>query len=172
MAEFEIIVPPEVTVEFKGKEVVVKGKLGELKRSFDLEYEVKKEDGKIILSKENARRKEKAILGTIAAHIRNMIKGVTEGYTYKLKAVYKHFPINLSVEGNQVVIKNFYGEKKPRYAKILPGAEVQIKGEIIEVKGINKEIVGQTAANIEQATRVRGRDIRVFQDGIFIIKKG
>lgn len=110
--------------------------------------------------------------GTIAAHIRNMIKGVTKGYTYRLKIVYAHFPMKVTVKGDTVVIENFLGERAPRYAKILPGVKVEVKGEEVIVSGIDKEKVGQTAANIELATRVRGFDIRKFQDGIYIVSKG
>ena len=64
------------------------------------------------------------------------------------------------------------GEKKPRVAKILDGVSVEIKGDLILVKGIDKEKVGQTVANIELATRVKNRDVRVFQDGIYRISRG
>ena len=101
-----------------------------------------------------------------------MIKGVTDGWTYNLKIVYKHFPIKAAVQGNVFVIENFLGERHPRKADILNGVTVQVKGEEVTVEGIDRNAVGQTAANIEMATRVRGRDIRVFQDGIYITNKG
>ena len=55
---------------------------------------------------------------------------------------------------------------------ILEGVSVEIKGDEVIVKGIDKEKVGQTVANIERATAVKNRDIRVFQDGIYRISKG
>lgn len=108
---------------------------------------------------------------TFKAHINNMIKGVTEGFKYRLKVVYSHFPMTVKVQGDEVVIENFLGEKNPRRAKILPGVTVKVKGSEIEVEGIDKEAVGQTAANIEQATRITKWDRRVFQDGIYIVEK-
>jgi len=48
---------------------------------------------------------------------------------------------------------------------------VEAKGENVTVSGIDKEKVGQTAANIERATKVKKRDIRVFQDGVYIVSK-
>lgn len=111
------------------------------------------------------------MVGTIRAHINNMIKGVTEGFTYKLKIRYAHFPMKVSVKGNEVIIENFLGEKHPRRARIMEGVTVKISGEDVIVTGIDKEKVGQTAANIEQATRIKGRDPRVFQDGIYIVEK-
>ena len=102
----------------------------------------------------------------------NMIKGVTEGFTYTLKALYSHFPMTLAVKGNELVVNNYFGERVPRSAKILNGVEVKVqnKTEVI-VSGIDKEAVGQTAANIERSTTVKKRDRRVFQDGIYLIEK-
>ena len=101
-----------------------------------------------------------------------MIKGVTEGFEYKMKTVFSHFPIKTMVEEERFVIQNFLGERAPRYAKILEGVTVEAKGEDITVTGVDKEKVGQTVANIERATAVKRRDIRVFQDGVYRISKG
>jgi large subunit ribosomal protein L6 len=120
---------------------------------------------------QSSKRKEKALIGTFKAHINNMIQGVTEGFEYKMKTVFAHFPIKTSVEGNTFIIQNFLGERFSRKAKILDGVTVETKGEDVTVSGIDKEKVGQTAANIERATKVKKRDIRVFQDGVYIISK-
>ncbi|MBI2078742.1 MAG: 50S ribosomal protein L6, partial [Euryarchaeota archaeon] len=58
-----------------------------------------------------------------------------------------------------------------RKATILPGVKVDVKGDQVTVTGIDLEKVSQTAANIETATHIRNRDIRVFQDGIYIVQK-
>jgi large subunit ribosomal protein L6 len=100
-----------------------------------------------------------------------MCKGTTEGYTYTMKVVYSHFPIQLKVVGNRFEIGNFLGEKNPRYARIIENTEVKINNEQVIITGINKDLVGATAANIERATKVRNRDPRVFQDGIYIVHK-
>ena len=110
-------------------------------------------------------------MGTFTAHIRNMIFGVTQGFEYKMKTVYSHFPIKTIVEGNEFIIQNFLGERSARRAKILDSVTVDIKGDDITVSGIDKEKVGQTAVNIERAARVKRRDIRVFQDGVYIVSK-
>ena len=107
----------------------------------------------------------------MAAHIKNMITGVTKGFTYKLKIVFTHFPVQVTVEGDKVVIRNFLGERAPRVAKIMPGVKVEVTKEDVIVKGIDIEAVGQTAANIEQATRIKEKDLRVFLDGIYIYEK-
>ena len=121
------------------------------------------------------RRREKALSGTWAAHIRNMVKGIDSGFTYRLKAVYSHFPMTIKVEGNQMSITNLFGEKVPRIAP-LPWSPNDVKVEVknkvdVIVSGSDIEKVGQTAANIERACRIRKRDRRVFQDGIYIVAK-
>jgi large subunit ribosomal protein L6 len=117
------------------------------------------------------KKTQKAMVGTFASHIRNMIKGVTEGFEYRMKVVYSHFPMQLKVEKDKLMIGNFLGEKKPRSANILGESKVKASGDEVVVTGINKEDVGQTAANIEQATRIKRFDPRVFQDGIYTVEK-
>jgi len=134
------------------------------------------EDGVIKVHCSLPRRSEKAIAGTWAAHLRNMVRGLDEGFEYRLKAVFSHFPMTLKVEGNKFTITNMLGEKVPRIAK-LPWSpsevEVRIENKTdILVSGPDREKVGQTAANIEKACKVKKRDPRVFQDGVYITSKG
>lgn len=170
----EVEIPEGVTVTVEnGHHTIIKGPKGELDRAFRYRgVRLQVDDGKVVIHKDLPRREHKAICGTYKAHVQNMIKGVTDGWTYNLKIVYKHFPIKAAVQGNVFVIENFLGERHPRKADILNGVTVQVKGEEVTVEGIDRNAVGQTAANIEMATRVRGRDIRVFQDGIYITNKG
>ncbi len=173
MLKKEIPIPPEVKVEKRGNQIIVSGPKGELGRAFvhpRLKIEVKGE--KAFVYCELPKKKEKALVGTWAAHIANMIKGVTEGFEYELKLVYSHFPVKISVKGNEFIIENFLGEKKNRVARILDGVKVNINKDVVKVMSIDKEKAGQTAANIEKATRIKGYDPRVFQDGIYIVKKG
>ena len=101
-----------------------------------------------------------------------MVKGVTDGFTYNLKAVYSHFPMTLAVKGNVFVVNNYFGERVPRNADILEGVEVKVNNKVeVVVSGIDKENVGQTAANIERCVTVKNRDRRVFQDGIYLVGK-
>ena len=122
------------------------------------------------------RRKHKAIAGTWHAHLKNMVRGIDTGFEYKLKAVYSHFPMTLKVEGNTMTITNLFGEKVPRKAALpWTPSEVQVKIENktdVTVTGSDREKVGQTAANIERACKIKKRDRRVFQDGIYIVSKG
>lgn len=110
-------------------------------------------------------------MGTVAALVENMIKGVTRGFTYKLKIVFSHFPISVKVKDNVVSIENFTGERSPRLTNIIGNSKVIVKEDDVLVQGIALEDVSQTAANIERATKVKSKDPRVFLDGIFIYEK-
>ena len=167
----EIEIPEGVNVTLND-EVNVKGPQGQLSRKFTYpNITMKNDEDKVILEISFPKKQDKAMLGTIRSHINNMITGVTDGFTYKMKIVYAHFPMTVKVAGNKVNIENFLGERYPRTAKIVGTAKVQVKGEEVIVSGINKEDVGQTMANLEQATKIKGRDPRVFQDGIYLISK-
>ncbi len=169
----QIEIPEGVTVTFENDTMSIKGEKGELTRVFSHPKINIKINGKNIeISSKNVRRKEKALMGTYIAHMKNMIHGVSQGFEYKMKTVFSHFPIKTSIEGAHFLIQNFLGERSPRRAKILEGVTVESKGDNVTVTGIDKEKVGQTVANIERATRVKKRDIRVFQDGVYRISKG
>jgi large subunit ribosomal protein L6 len=80
--------------------------------------------------------------------------------------------MTLAVKGNIFVVNNYFGERVPRNANILSGVDVKVSKKVeVVVSGIDKELVGQTAANIEKCTTVKNRDRRVFQDGIYLINK-
>jgi len=167
----EIPVPEgiEITIDH---EVTVSGQKGDLKRRFKAKnIKIMKEDDMIVLESQFPKKRDKAMLGTIKSHINNMIIGLTEGFTYKMKIVYAHFPMTVKADGGKVAIENFLGERHPRTGKIVGDTKVQVKGDEVIVSGINKEEVGQTMANIEQATKIKGRDPRVFQDGIYLVEK-
>jgi large subunit ribosomal protein L6 len=80
--------------------------------------------------------------------------------------------MTMAVQGREFVVNNYFGERVPRRAQILDGVDVKVENKTdIIVSGIDKEKVGQTAANIERSTTVKNRDRRVFQDGIYRIAK-
>ena len=173
VASVEVEIPEGIEVEVEGGRVKVRGPKGELERDFSHAKGVliRKEDGRVVVESYFANARKRALVGTIAAHIRNMIRGVKGGYRYKLKIIYAHFPMKVEVQGDKVVISNFLGEKAPRIAKILPGVTVRIEGQDVIVEGIDVEAVAQTAANIELATKVKDKDRRKFMDGIYIYEK-
>ncbi len=169
----EVDVPQGVTVALSGATLTVKGQKGQVSREFRFPgIKMTAADGKVAVNAIKVDKQTKATVGTYASHVNNMVKGVTEGYEYSMKIVYSHFPIQVKVEGkNKVSIGNFLGERKPRYASIMGDTKVNVAGDKVTLTGINKEHVGQTAANIEQACKIRNRDPRVFQDGVYIINK-
>lgn len=169
--EKEFSIPEGVDVQVEGKLVKVSGEKGNIERMFKYFHDIKIEskDDKVVITSKTDKRKAKAMTGTIRAHIKNMIEGVSEGYVKKMKVIYSHFPMSIKVEGDKVLITNFIGEKLPRIAKVVGDAKVDVKGQDIEVSGLNKEDVGQTCANIEQACRITKFDRRIFQDGIYSV---
>lgn len=158
-----------ITAELKGNLL----KLTKDGNSVDkkMNYPLKISEGSIIIECEKPTKNHKKLIKTSAAHVRNMICGLNEKYVYKMQICTVHFPMSVSIKGQAFIVKNFLGEIKERVTKILPGVEVKIDKEIITVEGHDKEKVGQTAANIENITRIRNRDRRIFQDGIFITEK-
>lgn len=167
----EIPIPEGIEV-IVDNAVTVKGSKGTLTRNFNNKtIQIKVEDDKVVVEARFPKKKDKAMLGTIRSHIRNMIIGLTDGFTYNMKIIYAHFPMTVKTAGNKITIENFLGERHPRSAKIVGDVKVQIKGDQVIVSGINKEHVGQTMANMEQTTKIKGRDPRVFQDGIYLVSK-
>lgn len=165
-------IPEGVQISIADGRVTVKGSKGEASRKFSFpRINVSVEGGELLLSSKDATRREKTNMGTIKAHIRNMIKGVTEGHVYRLKICSGHFPMNVSINGDVFTIKNFLGEKVPRTLKVKEGAKVKIDGTEVIVESVDIEAAGQVAADIEQLTRITNKDIRIFQDGIYIIEK-
>ena len=168
----KIEIPEDVKAEINGSILKIHGPKGDVEKKFNINnLEFKKEDNKIIIGNKKATKKEKKLMNTFASHIKNMIKGVKEKFEYQLKICFSHFPISVEIKDNEALIKNFLGEKIPRKTKILEGVEVEIDKDIIKIRSANKELAGQVAANFETATKIRKRDRRVFQDGIFIINK-
>ncbi|GAB6947017.1 50S ribosomal protein L6 [Vulcanisaeta sp. JCM 16161] len=161
----EVEVPEGVKVDVSGSKVVVKGPLGTLERDFgNIPVIIRPSDGSIIVESYFAGRSEKAIVGTVAGHIRNMILGVTRGWRYKLKIVFSHFPMNAKVQGNQLIIENFMGRRSKITLNIPKGVKVSATKDDIIVEGIDKEVVSQFAADIELATTLRG-DERISPHG-------
>ena len=172
-----IIMPDGMGASMDGNTVTLTKDGDSISREFNHNsVSVKEIDGGIEVHCKLPRRSEKAIAGTWAAHLRNMVKGLDEGFEYRLKAVFSHFPMTLKVEGNKFTITNMLGENVHTLPK-LPStpSEVQVKIEgksDIIITGSDREKVGQSAANIEKACKVKNRDPRVFQDGVYITSKG
>ena len=169
----EIEIPEGIEVEINKALVKVKGKAGAVvKKLFNPNIKISKEDNKIVLKALRSTKREQKLANTFRAHIKNMLDGANETYKYKLKICSGHFPMNVSVKDNEFIVKNFFGEKIPRVLKIKEGADVKIEGDIVIVESPDKELASQVAADIEQLTRRTKYDTRIFQDGCHIISKG
>ncbi len=166
-----------VTCEIKARHVKITGPRGSLERDFKhMDMDLKVIGGKYVrVDLWFANRKQLACVRTVISHIDNMFVGVTRGFTYKMRFVYSHFPINVSLSGKTVEIRNFLGEKRVRKVPLLEGVEYIRSADVkdqIELVGNDIAMVSLTAAKIQQATNVRKKDLRKFLDGIYVSEKG
>ena len=172
MNRVEIEIPDDVSAETDHLELTVEGPNGSVtRRLWYPDIDVSVADGAVVVATESDDAKTDATVGTFESHVANMIHGVTEGWEYAMEVYYAHFPMQVNVEGDEVVIENFLGESAARRTPIRGDTDVQIDGETVTLTGSDKEAVGQTAADIEQLTKVTDKDTRVFQDGVYIVEK-
>ena len=168
----EIRMPEGLSVNIVKGILTLKGQKGEVKKDFpDKKITMESKGNLIILKAGRFSKVKKKIIKSYAAHIKNMIRGSLEGHKYMLKICSGHFPMNVSVNKNELTVKNFLGEKVPRVLKLKEGAAVKVEGDKISVESASKETAGQISADIEQLTRRTRYDLRIFQDGIYIINK-
>ncbi|MFH0927443.1 MAG: 50S ribosomal protein L6 [Candidatus Micrarchaeota archaeon] len=161
--EDTLAIPDGITLSISNEgAVLVSGKKGKVQKTIKLRGVKLSVAGKEVKASGAMRE-----LNTAMAHIKNMIHGCKEGYVFHMTVVHAHFPMSVQAAGNQVSIKNFIGEKKPRFAQIAGDTKVEVKGASITVSGPSKEDVGQTVANLRRATKIRNLDSRIFQDGIY-----
>jgi large subunit ribosomal protein L6 len=174
LAERNLPIPEGVQLSVEGRRIKATGPKGTLEEDFahlPVRFDLK--DQTLRIYAPWARKREVALVGTALAHVRNMIRGVTSGYTYKLKIVYAHFPVTVKVNEKErkLTIDNFTGEKTARVARIVGNAKVKVVGDEIHVQGNSLSDVSQTAANIQEGTRIPDKDQRVFLDGIYVFEK-
>ncbi len=167
-----IDIPEDVSATIDHLDLTVEGPNGSVtRRLWYPDVNVSAEDEAVVIESDAEDAKTTATVGTFRSHVRNMIHGVTEGWEYEMEVFYAHFPMQVSVQDGDVVIENFLGERAPRRTQIRGDTEVAVDGEELTLSGPDKEAVGQTAADIEQLTRVKDKDTRVFQDGVYITQK-
>lgn len=178
-AQKTLEVPEGVTVAVKSRIVTVKGKRGTITRNFqhlpiDLHLENK---GKLVVAELwFGERRGNACIRTLISHIKNMMTGVTKGYLYKMRLVYNHFPITVNIEnkGKSVEVRNYLGEKIVRKVEMMSDTvcvRTDVKDEI-SLSGIDVDAVSQSAANIQQISRMCTKDIRKFLDGVYVSYRG
>ena len=164
--------PSGVSVTVELNTATVKGAKGEVKRTLnDPRVSVKIEGNKMIIKTPRDTKHERRLIHSFIAHIKNAIVGVQTPYKYKLKICSGHFPMNVSIQGENFVIKNFLGEKSPRTMKLKKGVTVKVAGDTIDIESADLDLAGKQASDIETLTHKKNRDLRVFQDGIYMIEK-
>lgn len=166
-------VPKNVAVKIEQGKVIVKGPKAELQREFPSKViEAVISNEKIEVKPKNKTAFARMLAGTYTSHIKNMVAGVQNHFIYTLKIVFTHFPITVAISGTELQVQNFLGEKKARKVTIPSGVKVSVQNDLIKIESADLELAGKTATLIETATRITGRDRRVFQDGIYITQKG
>ena len=164
----EIQIPENVKVSLNGSMLHVQGPLGKVYKNFKkIPVLIEINNNKILLKKTGERKKHLAILNTARSLIQTLCIGVVDGFTIKMKIVYSHFPITVSIEGKKVLVKNFQGERAERVSVIKGDTLVVAKGDDVIITGPVLTDVSQTAANIQLNTKVKNKDHRVFLDGIY-----
>ena len=145
IGKMPIAVPAGVTVDIaENNHVTVKGPKGTLVRDFPAEMDITLEGAEIIIKRPNDLKKEKALHGLTRALLNNMVIGVTQGYTKTLE---------INGVGYRAVKKGKVLELHLGYSHNIEmedpeGIETTVEGNKILVKGIDKELVGQWAADI------------------------
>ncbi len=169
MIEFPI--SEGVTVEIKGNEIHTKGSLGSNARKYnDALLQISKKGNTIVIESVTDKvlaKKAAMVERTFKKELENDMQGVTQHFEKKMKAVFAHFPITVEVKGSDVLIKNIIGERFPRISKIVGNTKLEVKGQNLRIYGTSLDDVSQTSANIRQICKMRNKDIRVFQDGLY-----
>ena len=168
----EVVIPEGVTVTQKKHMLTFVGPLGKTHQSFrKIPVNLEIAENKIALSTIEHKKRDYAILHATRSLIRNICEGLISGYTIKMKVVFAHFPITVKVEGKEIIIENFQGERAPRRTVIVGNTKVIPKGEDVILTGEVWTDITQTAANIELKTKVKNKDHRVFLDGVYVFDK-
>jgi len=174
-----IDIPKGVKIKKKSRVIQIWGPRGKLTRDFRhilIDIKIDEEKKKVILKVWFGNKKRLSGLSTTCSHISNSIFGVINGFQYKMKSVFAHFPINIITvdNGKGVEIRNFLGEKFVR--KVFMAKDVlckkneSVKDEII-IYGNDLSLVSISAAQIQKSCLVKKKDIRKFLDGIYVSAK-
>jgi large subunit ribosomal protein L6 len=167
-----IDIPAGIQFHSEKGNIISKGPAGQTERPFPSKnIDIHLDGNKVHIKARDKTADSRMIAGAFNSHIKNMLAGAQKPFVFKLKVVFTHFPVTVSVVGSEFLVQNFLGEKKSRKVKLPAGAKVSIKGELIDVESADLELAGKIASLIERSTKVTNRDRRVFQDGIYIIQK-
>ena len=143
-------IPAGVDVTINGNVIEVKGPKGKLTREFHPEMQVELEGGTITVTRPSDEKQHRSLHGLTRTLIANMVHGVTEGFTRNLEIVGVGY--RAAKQGRKLVLS--LGYSHPVEVDPAPGIEIEVPTPTrISVTGIDKELVGQTAANIRDFRR-------------------
>ena len=166
IGKMPIAVPAGVTVDIaENNKVTVKGPKGTLERTFPAEISIALENGEVKVTRPNDEKNERALHGLVRTLIHNMVVGVTEGYTKTLEL--NGVGYRASKSGDTLTLN--LGYSHPVEMEDPEGVETVVDGNIITVKGIDKEKVGQLAAVIRDKRRpepYKGKGIKYADETI------
>lgn len=159
LAKKPIEIPENVEIKIGGAEISVKGPKGNLSRFFDDVVHMEKTEKGVELKAKKLDKQAPALLGTYTSHIKNMIEGVTNGFSKKL--IIEGVGFRAEARERELILN--LGFSHPVQVEIPQGIEIKVEKNIIEVSGIDKELVGQTAAKIRSFKKpepYKGKGIR------------
>ncbi len=165
-----IQIPAGTTVSVEGSTVSVTGALGELSRTFRDEVSISVADDQITFEPKNNTPFGRAMWGTVASHVKNMVDGVTTKFQKVL--IVEGVGFRSDVKGNELVLN--VGFSHPVEMSIPEGLEVTAEKNVITISGINKELVGLFANQVRSKKKpepYKGKGIR-YQDEIIKRKQG
>ena len=170
--ETTIPIPDKVKIILTKKMLYVEGPLGKTRKDFKrIPVVLSVDDKSVLLKSLGTRKRDYAIFNTAQSIIKSLIEGVQKGYTFKMKIVYAHFPITIKIKDRNILVENFQGERAPRISKIRGDTKVVTKGDDVVLTGPVLTDVSQTSASLQQNTKVKNKDHRVFLDGIYLFEK-
>lgn len=161
-------IPEKVEVSFADGVLKVKGPKGELTRAIPATISVTIADGAVTVAMTEDNKAARALWGTVAAHLRNMIAGVTEGF----KKVLEIEGVGYRLEAQNGKVKVSAGFSHPVELVAPQGVEVVSEKNVMTITGIDKEVVGQFAADVRSVRKpepYKGKGIRY--QGEYIIRK-
>ncbi len=172
---YELEIPSGVKVEVNGDTVTVKGRLGSTAKHINPKFvSVSSQGSKLSIGEiknKKLARKSAYAAKALEGVLKESMNGVEKWIEKHMKVVFAHFPASIEIKGKKMYLKNLFGEKVPREIGIVGDTKVEVKGQDVTVKGVDRYEVGQTIANIRRGCYARGYDTRVFQDGLYVVSE-
>ncbi|TSC75772.1 MAG: large subunit ribosomal protein L6 [Parcubacteria group bacterium Gr01-1014_30] len=160
-----ILIPKGVEVKIEGKKVKVKGEKGGLEREVRPEVKVEVKDSQVFVTPDVETKQTSSLWGLTRQLINNMVEGVTKGYEKKLEI--EGLGFKAALEGENLVLS--VGFSHPVKIEAPKNIKFSVEKNVITVSGVDKELVGQTAAVVKRVKKpepYKGKGIRYFREKI------